>query len=482
MHFSIPGTAELNEPNGSSYTVFNLHVNGVYHCSVRYRQLYDFQLQLKKEFPSVALPPFPPKKLFPLSAAQLDERRVELERFIQQVSQIPQVSNCSTFNGFLLNAQQESLHEAPEDVDLDIFLANGHKVSVRIKSTNQTEDVLEAMASKIELPDQFVYYFGLFLVSKESNSDYSIVRKLQEFESPYISLKSANVVGSHWIMLRKAFWDPTIDDELMEDRIAMNLLYIQAISDIDRDWVTASDEQLSRLSTLQQRGSKKEYLRFARSLKYYGYVVFKPCTTDYPQPSTKVLVAAGNRELNFRIQCRAELKEVSFKVTRMRCWRISSMVSDNDVGEGPVTSGLELSFEYLVAKNTMKWITLYSSQAILMSMSLQGMVDELIMKKEGHKMKRPQDRNRSSRNSIASDNLVKSPTSPTANNGFSASSPSAQPASPTSTSASSSLMSRQPSEKSASSSVRTAPYRSPFGTVGRITENDAFDGIRDDDL
>ena len=40
--------------------------------------------QLRKEFSGSLLPSFPPKKLFPLTPSQLDERRIELERFIQQ--------------------------------------------------------------------------------------------------------------------------------------------------------------------------------------------------------------------------------------------------------------------------------------------------------------------------------------------------------------------------------------------------------------
>lgn len=50
-----------------------------------------------------------------------------------------------------------------------------------------------------------------------------------------------------------------------------------------------------------------QYLRFVRTLKYYGYLIFKACTTDYPQPDTRVVVATGNRELNFRLQLKVEL-------------------------------------------------------------------------------------------------------------------------------------------------------------------------------
>lgn len=45
---------------------------------------------------------------------------------------------------------------------------------------------------------------------------------------------------------------------------------------------------------------------------------------------------------------------------------------------------MELSFEYLMAKNSLKWITIASEQAMLMSVCLQCMVDELLNQKDGN--------------------------------------------------------------------------------------------------
>jgi len=41
---------------------------------------------------------------------------------------------------------------------------------------------------------------------------------------------------------------------------------------------------------------------------------------------------------------------------------------------------LELSFEYLIASNELRWITIASDQAIFMSVCLQAMIDELLQK------------------------------------------------------------------------------------------------------
>lgn len=44
---------------------------------------------------------------------------------------------------------------------------------------------------------------------------------------------------------------------------------------------------------------------------------------------------------------------------------------------------LELSFEYLIATDHLQWITISSDQAILMSVCLQSMIDELLLKHVG---------------------------------------------------------------------------------------------------
>lgn len=85
-------------------------------------------------------------------------------------------------------------------------------------------------------------------------------------------------------------------------------------------------------------------------------------------------------------------KEARFKVTRMRCWRImsaeglalNSLGSNNLSGTGDLFAcssmpALELSFEYLMpATKEMQWVSITSSQAIIMSLCLQSMVEELL--------------------------------------------------------------------------------------------------------
>uniref|UniRef100_A0A6B0VBH6 Sorting nexin-17 n=2 Tax=Ixodes ricinus TaxID=34613 RepID=A0A6B0VBH6_IXORI len=381
MHFSIPDTQELKDENGSSYVAYNIHVNGAFHCSVRYKQLHNLHEQLKKEFGSAALPPFPPKKLLPLTPSQTEERRCFLEKYIQLASQDVRICSDEVFTGFLLSAQQETQGVSPQQVDLDVFLMSWQKVTVRVCSTDPTRLVTEAVARTIGLPLDLVCYFALFLV-KKADTDITIQRRLENFEAPHLSLASAG--PGHCLVVRKSYWDSGWDRALLDDRVALNLGYVQALSDLDRGWVLAPKETQRQLAALQAKGSKREYLQLACTLKYYGYLQFAPCHCDYPQPDTRVLISAGGRELNFRLAlAQDQVKEVSFRVTRIRCWRITTAVGEEVNGEGHTQQRLELSFEYLMSKNKLQWVTVVSSQAILLSVCLQGMVGELLLKKQG---------------------------------------------------------------------------------------------------
>lgn len=395
MHFSIPDTQELKDSNGSAYQAFNVHINGVLHCSLRYSQLRDLNDQLRAEFPSAELTDFPPKRMFSLKGDSLNERRLLLEKYIQSVGQCQEIWTSGMFATFLHKAQQETRREETIPVSLDVYLTNGAKVSIDINSTDQTNDVLENAAACIGIPEDFVYYFGLYLMKNEENESLSIVRKLQDFESPYISIKALSERRMYKIVIRKAYWDQEFDDDLIADTTTFNLLNVQAISDVKAGWTICPKDTRERMLSLQSRGSKRECLKLCRTLRHYGYVQFKPCITDFPSEKRRVIVSMGNYEIHFRVEMeRSQIKEAVFSVTRIRCWRASSQfkesaeLNQNYVErERPV---LQLSFEYLVSKGNMKWIALISDQAIMMSMCIKDMVDELLRKRKGGKIRKPE--------------------------------------------------------------------------------------------
>ena len=345
-----------DQPTLDSPQTYHILINGVRHCVVRFRQLHALHEQLRRELPfpaaslslspaasgsrPAALPPFPPKKLLPLTVPQLEERRATLEKYLQRLSQDARVSNGVTFNGFLLAAQMETRaamdksggSAAESVVGVDVFLMNDQKVTVRGKSVLQTDEVLERACRQLGVPDEHVYHFGLFLIQRRKKDDFggggggsgcsessatehfSVVRRLQDFESPYISQK---VVGGNLkLVMRKASWDPQIDAELMSNPATLNLLYVQTVAEVERGWARADAETKRQLARMQARGAKKEYMETAAALPMFGYVHFQPCVCDYPNSNTPAQIAVGRRELVMKVRAgpAGELKEGSFKV------------------------------------------------------------------------------------------------------------------------------------------------------------------------
>ncbi|CAG2110155.1 unnamed protein product [Medioppia subpectinata] len=330
MHFSIADTQLIKDQN-HSFVTYNISINGSFHCSLRYKQLYNFHDQLKRTFGANTLPLFPPKRLLPLTATQTEERRSQIEKYIQIISQDQRIVSSDLFNGFFLNGQQETQNTKKDEVILDVFQMNWQSIKVQILSTDRTDIVLDSVSKALELTPQLIPYFNLFVVKRVDNICIPI-RKLQNFESPYLTLRTLNSVdSSHAIVIRKSYWDSIYDDDLFDDRTAVNILYFQTLHDIEKGLIQANKEIRRQLTSLQAKGSKTEYLQLSRTLKYYGYIQFEPCFCDFPQQNTRVLIAAGGKELNIRA---------------------------------------------------------YTAAAILMSVCLQGMVEELLMKRNGKKIKR----------------------------------------------------------------------------------------------
>lgn len=117
---------------------------------MRYKQLHNLHEQLSKDL-DISLPVFPPKKFFPLTVSQQEERRLALERYIQSIGQNVAINNSEILNGFLLNAQQETIGGLSESETLDIFLMNGSKISLNISTGEHSGQVLKVRYSIIIL-------------------------------------------------------------------------------------------------------------------------------------------------------------------------------------------------------------------------------------------------------------------------------------------------------------------------------------------
>ncbi|XP_037960641.1 sorting nexin-17 [Teleopsis dalmanni] len=391
MHFSIPYTVE--ESTGTnSYTGYNIYINGSYHCCLRYKQMHAFHEQLRRRCSelNIQLPAFPPKRLLPLTNGQLETRRAALEHYLQLIGQDVRVSKLDIFQNFLLNAQQETaaaesiledFGDVTQETTQEVILMNGYQLQVNCHIGDNSGILLEKVCQSIHLPLHLVPYFCLFLMRKDAKDTVVLLRRLMDFESPFLSRLQAKPCQ---ILLRKSYWNPIYDMNLLQDSVALNLLFIQTVSDVDREWIIAVPEIRQKLRNLQEHGFKKEYLEMARQLPLYGCLQFSAAMIDYPDPQTSALISIGNKELSMRTVRGAKIYETKFRVTRMRCWRVTAMHNSLESKDNP--SSLQLSFEYLMSKQTLRWITITSAQTMLMSVCLQSMVDELLNFKDSNQL------------------------------------------------------------------------------------------------
>lgn len=138
------------------------------------------------------------------------------------------------------------------------------KISVRCSEGTNT--IQARYAQTIQLRRDFLPYFTLYLVRRFEN-DYKTVRLLENFESPYLTLyneneklseSSSSVTGSTIIIIRKSYWDSAFDEDLFADKVALNIIYLQALHEVEKGYVVADQETRNKLTSLQAKGDKIE--------------------------------------------------------------------------------------------------------------------------------------------------------------------------------------------------------------------------------
>lgn len=375
MHFSIPETRDVKEVNGSSYVVYSLYINGVLHCNVRYSQLFTLNENLKQILGHESLPYFPPKRFFPLSKSQLEERQYCLQKYLQTVSQHNELVRSPVLRRFLFFTQQKNAGKWLNDNNLTVWLLNGTQVLVKVSYEENSENVLQKVCDNLRVPPELVQYFSLFIQRQSENGETHLIHWLQDYECPLLTMK--NLSGQNRIIIRKSYWDSALDMKLMSDRSTLNLLYSQTVSDVEKGWIVTDNDIKEKLATLQSRGAKREYLEIARTLKFYGYIRFNNCTCDYPELGTETVISIGQRDMIFTPKAEnMSDKETKFRITKIRCWKITPLNEFN--------KEVQLSFEYLISAEKLQWITVISEYVYLLSVCLQSIVDELMEKKTGN--------------------------------------------------------------------------------------------------
>ncbi|XP_057159050.1 sorting nexin-31 [Pan paniscus] len=380
MHFCIPVSQQRSDALGGRYVLYSVHLDGFLFCRVRYSQLHGWNEQLRRVFGN-CLPPFPPKYYLAMTTAMADERRDQLEQYLQNVTMDPNVLRSDVFVEFLKLAQLNTFDIATKKAYLDIFLPNEQSIRIEIITSDTAERVLEVVSHKIGLCRELLGYFGLFLTQFGKEGKLSVVKKLADFELPYVSLGSSEVENCK-VGLRKWYMDPSLDSVLMDCRVAVDLLYMQAIQDIEKGWAKPTQAQRQKLEAFQKEDNQTKFLELAQEVRHYGYLQLDPCTCDYPESGSGAVLSVGNNEISCCITLPdSQTQDIVFQMSRVKCWQVTFLgtLLDTDGPQRTLNQNLELRFQYS-EDSCWQWFVIYTKQAFLLSSCLKKMISEKMVK------------------------------------------------------------------------------------------------------
>uniref|UniRef100_A0A8C6H8V7 Sorting nexin-31 n=1 Tax=Mus spicilegus TaxID=10103 RepID=A0A8C6H8V7_MUSSI len=380
MHFCIPVSQQRPDALGGRYVLYSVYLDGFLFCKVRYSQLHRWDEQLRRVFGN-CLPPFPPKYYLAMTTAMAEERRDQLERYLQNVTADPRVTRSDVFTEFLTLVQLHTLNIAIQNVELAVFLPDGRSIKVEGLTSDTAERVLEVMAHKLGLQPDLVGYFGLFLIRCFPEGKLSVVKKLADFELPYTSLQSSEMENCK-IGLRKWYLDPALDSMLMDCRAAGDLLYMQAVQDIEKEWMKPTQAQREELKALQKKENQTKFLELSQEVRHYGYVQLDPCICNHPEPGCGAQLSIGNNEISCCITLpNGQIQDIAFQMSRVKRWQVTFLgtLLDTDGPQRTLNQNLELRFQYS-EDSCQQWFVIYTKQAFFLSSCLKKMISERMAK------------------------------------------------------------------------------------------------------
>ncbi|XP_075684164.1 sorting nexin-31 [Rhinoderma darwinii] len=368
MHISIPVTEELVDNLGGRYVLYSVYLEGFILFKVRYKDLHLWDEQMREIFGN-KMPIFPPKYYLAMSKTMVEERRKMLEQYLQEVVSDPTVSSSDLFITCFKKFQLETYKMPSIKVDLKVYLPDGRQVNVDCKNSDTAERVLEIALYKLRLSRELMEYFSLFITHKGTNGVFSVVKWVAPFEIPYITIWNINN-DLFQIDIRKWYTTPSTDAMLMGCTTAVDLLNAQAVQEFEMNWSRPTEQLTETLKQLLENNNKVKFLELMQQVEHYSYQKLDPGVTDYLAADTMVIVSVGNNELYCSFKTSDNQTEMlSLHIGKITRWNV--MLHQ----PGKTIEQQEFKFWYMEG-DVLKWITIWTNQAFLLSTWLKKMLSE----------------------------------------------------------------------------------------------------------
>ncbi|XP_058863346.1 sorting nexin-27-like isoform X2 [Acipenser ruthenus] len=361
---SIP-TYKHVEQGTEKFVVYNVYMAGRQLCSKRYREFAILHQNIKKEFGSFTFPRLPGKWPFNLSEQQLDARRRGLEEYLEKVCSVRVIGESDIMQEFL--SESDENYNGVSDVELRVALPDKSTVTVRVKKNSTTDQVYQAVASKVGMDSITASYFALFEVI-----NHSFVRKLAPNEFPhklYVQNYTSAVPGT---CLTVNKWLFTTEEEVLlnDNDLAITYCFHQAMEDVKKGHIKA-EEKAYQLQKLAEQKKMGMYLSMLRSCEGYNEILFPHCACDSRRKG-HVITAISVKHFKLHActeEGQLENQVIAFEWDEMQRW-------DTD------EEGMAFCFEYARGEKKPRWVKIFTPYFNYMHECFERVFCELKWRKE----------------------------------------------------------------------------------------------------
>ncbi|KAK6471394.1 sorting nexin-27-like isoform X1 [Huso huso] len=360
---SIP-TYKHVEQGTEKFVVYNVYMAGRQLCSKRYREFAILHQNIKKEFGSFTFPRLPGKWPFNLSEQQLDARRRGLEEYLEKVCSVRVIGESDIMQEFL--SESDENYNGVSDVELRVALPDKSTVTVRVKKNSTTDQVYQAVASKVGMDSITASYFALFEVI-----NHSFVRKLAPNEFPhklYVQNYTSAVPGT---CLTVNKWLFTTEEEVLlnDNDLAITYCFHQAMEDVKKGHIKAEEKayQLQKLAEQKKMGM----ILFKTSPPEINEILFPHCACDSRRKG-HVITAISVKHFKLHActeEGQLENQVIAFEWDEMQRW-------DTD------EEGMAFCFEYARGEKKPRWVKIFTPYFNYMHECFERVFCELKWRKE----------------------------------------------------------------------------------------------------
>ncbi|KAM4580727.1 sorting nexin-27b isoform 1-T1 [Odontesthes bonariensis] len=353
------------ELNSEKFVVYNVYMAGRQLCSKRYREFVILHQNLKKEFASFTFPKLPGKWPFTLSEQQLDARRRGLEEYLEKVCSVRVIGESDIMQEFL--SESDENYNGVSDVELRIAVPDKTTLTVRVRKNSTTDQVYQAVVTKLGMDSVTASYFALFEVI-----NHTFVRKLAPNEFPhklYVQNYTSAIPGT-CLTLRK--WLFTTEEEILlnDNQLAVNYFFHQAVDDVKKGFIKV-EQKSYQLQKLAEQKKMSTYLSLLRGCEDYNEIIFPHCSCDSRRKG-HVITAISIHHFKLHActeEGTLENQVIAFDWGEMQRW-------DTD------EEGMAFCFEYARGEKKPRWVKIFTPYFNYMHECFERVFCELKWRKE----------------------------------------------------------------------------------------------------